>query len=94
MMFDIVSAPEVLDYCRTHTASPDGYARQRFAMAPGLKLWSLTPLLALPGQLTDRLSYKEGHWTAAAHTMATRYMSRIIASRLTAGRQPADKSRE
>ncbi len=94
MMFDIVIAPEVIDYCRTHTASPDEQARQRFAMAPGLKPWSLTPLLALPGQLTDRLYYKEGHWTAVAHAMAARSMGRIIASRLTAGRQPADKSRE
>jgi hypothetical protein len=94
IMFYIPMTQEVNQYRRTHTASPDEQALRRLAVAQGLKLWSLTPLLALSGQPTDRLYYKEGHWTAAAHSMAAGYMSRIIASRLRSGRQPADNSRE
>jgi hypothetical protein len=72
MRFDISIAPEVFNYRRTHAASPDEPARPRRAGAPGLKLWSLTPLLALTGQLTDRLFYLKGHWTAAAHPLVAR----------------------
>jgi hypothetical protein len=79
-MFYIPMTQEVNQYRRRHPAFPDEQARQRLAAAQGLKLWSLTPLLALSGQPTDRLYHKEGHWTAAAHSMAARYMSWIIAA--------------
>ena len=57
-------------------------------------LWSLTPLLAHSGQSIDRLYYPEGHWTAAAHAMAARYLSRLIQSGLVQRRQLMNKSSE
>jgi hypothetical protein len=80
-------AQEVRDYQRTHTISADERAMLQIAADNGMLLWSLTPLLALSGQPIDRLYYPEGHWTAAAHALAARYLSRQIASRLWRHRQ-------
>ncbi|OHE26619.1 MAG: hypothetical protein A3K40_05290 [Syntrophobacterales bacterium RIFOXYC2_FULL_60_23] len=57
-------------------------------------LWSLTPLLAHSGQPIERLYYQEGHWTAAAHAMAARDLSRLIQSGLGRRHQPMNKSTE
>ena len=67
---------------------------QQIAAQNGLMLWSLTPLLAHSGQSIDRLYYPEGHWTAAAHAIAARYLSRLIQSGLVRRRQPINESRE
>jgi hypothetical protein len=88
MMFYIPVAPEVLEYRQKRTISADERAMQRLAAENGLILWSLTPLLAHSGQPIDSLYYPEGHWTAAAHDMAARYMSRLIQSKLVQRRQP------
>jgi hypothetical protein len=89
LMFYIPIAQEVREYRQNRTMSADEQACGRIAADNGIMLWSLTPLLALSGQTIDRLYYQEGHWTAAAHEMAARYMSRCIASRLAERRQPA-----
>jgi hypothetical protein len=73
---------EVLEYRRTHAISADEQAIQRLAADNGMMLWSLTPLLAHSGQPIDRLYYQEGHWTAAAHELAARHLSRLIQSQL------------
>jgi hypothetical protein len=86
MMFYIPSSQEVRHYRRTRTISPDERAIKRIAAANGMRLWSLTPLLAHSGQPVDRLYYKEGHWTAAAHKLAAQYMSRPLERRLTQSR--------
>jgi hypothetical protein len=93
MMFYIPISQEVLEYRQTRTTSPDERAIQRIAAQNGLMLWSLTPLLAHSGQSIDRLYYPEGHWTAAAHAIAARYLSRLIQSGLVR-RQPINNSRE
>jgi lysophospholipase L1-like esterase len=80
-------AQEVLDYHRTHTISADERAVLQIAAENGLPLWSLTPLLALSGQPIDRLYYQEGHWTAAGHELAARYLSRQIENQLWRRRQ-------
>jgi hypothetical protein len=78
---------EVSEYRRTHTISADERAMLQIAADNGMPLWSLTPLLALSGQPIDRLYYQEGHWTAAAHALAARYLSRQIENRLWRRRQ-------
>ena len=83
MMCYIPISQEVLEYRRTRTISPDERAIQRLAADNGMMLWSLTPLLAHSGQSIERLYYKEGHWTAAAHAMAAHYLSRLIQSGLS-----------
>jgi hypothetical protein len=94
MMFYIPISQEVLDYRRTSTISADERAIQRLAADNGIILWSLTPLLAHSGQSIDRLYYPEGHWTAAAHAIAARYLSRLIQSGLVRHRQLINKSSE
>ncbi|MBU4356929.1 MAG: hypothetical protein KJ822_16560 [Proteobacteria bacterium] len=94
MMCYIPISQEVLDYRRTRTISPDERAIQRIAADNGMMLWSLTPLLAHSGQSIERLYYKEGHWTAAAHAMAAQNLSRLIQSGLSRRRQLMNKSRE
>ncbi|MFZ5448000.1 MAG: SGNH/GDSL hydrolase family protein [Thermodesulfobacteriota bacterium] len=87
IMFYIPVSQEVREYQRSRTISADEQACVHIAADNGILLWSLTPLLALSGQPIDHLYYKEGHWTAAAHEVAARYMSRRIADRLSEGRQ-------
>jgi lysophospholipase L1-like esterase len=87
IMFYIPVSQEVREYQKSRTISADEQACVRIAADNGITLWSLTPLLALSGQSIDHLHYQEGHWTAAAHEMAARYMSRCIARRLTERRQ-------
>jgi hypothetical protein len=82
MMFYIPSSQEVRQYRQTDAISFDERAIERIAADNGMMLWSLTPLLAHSGQPIDRLYYKEGHWTAAAHKLAAQYMSRLIERRL------------
>jgi len=82
MMCYIPISQEVLDYRRTRTISPDERAIQRLAADNSMMLWSLTPLLAHSGQSIAHLYYKEGHWTAAAHALAARSLSRLIQSGL------------
>ncbi len=87
IMFYIPIAQEVREYQESRIISADEQACVRIAADNGIMLWSLTPLLALSGQAIENLYYKEGHWTAAAHEMAARYMCRCIARRLTERRQ-------
>jgi hypothetical protein len=87
MICYIPFAQEVREYRRTHTISADERAVLQIAADNGMLLWSMTPLLALSGQPIDRLYYQEGHWTAAAHALAARYLSRQIESRLWRRRQ-------
>jgi hypothetical protein len=94
MIFYIPISPEVLEYRQNRIISADERAIQRIAAENRLMLWSLTPLLAHSGQPIDRLYYQEGHWTAAAHEMAARSMSRLIQRRLVEHRQPIKKSME
>jgi len=94
MMCYIPISQEVLEYRRTRTISADERAIQRLAADSGMMLWSLTPLLAHSGQSIERLYYPEGHWTAAAHAIAARYLSRLIQSGLVRRRQPINPSRE
>jgi hypothetical protein len=88
MMFYVPISQEVRQYRQSRTISSDERAIQRIAADNGMVLWSLTPLLAHSGQPIDRLYYKEGHWTAAAHALAASYMSRLIQRRLLQNRQP------
>lgn len=88
MMFYVPISQEVLAYRQTRVMSPDERAIQHIAAENGMMLWSLTPLLAHSGQPIERLYYQEGHWTAAAHEIAARYLSRLIQSRLVRRRQP------
>jgi hypothetical protein len=92
MMCYIPISQEVLDYRRTSAISPDERAIQRLAADNGITLWSLTPLLAHSGLRIERLYYKEGHWTAAAHALAARSLSRLIQSGLSQRRQLLSKS--
>ena len=94
MMFYIPISQEVLEYRQNRTISADERAIQHIAADNGMMLWSLTPLLAHSGQPIDRLYYKEGHWTAAAHEIAARYLSRLIQSGLVQRRQLMHKSME
>jgi hypothetical protein len=94
MIFYIPTYPEVTEYRKNRSLSRDELAIRRDAAENGLVLWSLTPLLAHSGQPIDRLYYQEGHWTAAGHAMAARYLTRIIQSGLVQDRQPLNKSRE
>jgi hypothetical protein len=94
MMCYIPISQEVLDYRRTRTLSADELAIQHIAADNGMMLWSLTPLLAHSGQPIEHLYYTEGHWTAAAHEIAARYLSRLIQSGLVRRRQPPNKSTE
>jgi hypothetical protein len=87
MIVYIPSSDEVREYRQTRILSPDERAIQRIAADNGLMLWSLTPLLAHAGQSIDRLYYPEGHWTAAAHAIAARYLSPLIQSGLVRHRQ-------
>ena len=82
MMCYIPISQEVLAYRQIRVTSPDERAIQRIAADNGMMLWSLTPLLAHSGQPIERLYYKEGHWTAAAHAMVAHYLSRLIQSGL------------
>jgi hypothetical protein len=85
---------EVLEYRRTRIISADERAMQRLAADSGIMLWSLTPLLAHSGQPIERLYYQEGHWTAAAHALAARDLSRFIQSGLGRRRQLSRQSTE
>jgi len=87
MICYIPISQEVSEYRRTRTISADERAIQRIAADNGMTLWSLTPLLAHSGQPIQRLYYQEGHWTAAAHETAARYLSRLIQRRLVERRQ-------
>jgi hypothetical protein len=87
MMFYIPISQEVVEYRRTRTISADERAIQRLAADNGMMLWSLTPLLAHSGQPIERLYHQEGHWTAAAHAMAARSLSRLIQAELGRRRQ-------
>jgi hypothetical protein len=91
MMFYVPLAQEVQAYRRTSTISADERAIQRIAADNGIVLWSLTPLLAHSGQPIDRLYYKEGHWTAVAHELAARSLSRLIQKELVERRQLMQK---
>jgi len=92
MMCYIPTSQEVLDYRRTRTISPDERAIQRLAADNSMMLWSLTPLLAHSGQSIDRLYYQEGHWTAAAHALAARSLSRLIRNGLGRRHQAMNQS--
>jgi hypothetical protein len=94
MMCYIPISQDVLEYRRTSTISPDERAIQRLAADNGMMLWSLTPLLAHSGQPIERLYHQEGHWTAAAHEIAARYLSRLIQSGLVRRRQLLNRSTE
>jgi lysophospholipase L1-like esterase len=94
IMFYIPEAREVSAYRQTSAISPDERAVQRLAADNGITLWSLTPLLAHSGQPIERLYYKEGHWTAAAHELAAHNLSRFIQSGLGRRRQVTDKTGE
>jgi hypothetical protein len=94
MMCYIPISQEVLDYRRTRTVSADERAIQRLAADNGMMLWSLTPLLAHSGQRIERLYYKEGHWTAAAHAMAAHSLSRLVQSGLEQRRQLMNQSQK
>jgi hypothetical protein len=94
MMFYIPISQEVLEYRQTRNISHDERAVQRLAADNGIMLWSLTPLLAHSGQPMDRLYYKEGHWTATAHELAGRHLSRLIQSGLVGRRQLMPKGME
>jgi hypothetical protein len=87
MMCYIPISQEVLEYRRTRTISADERAIQHIAADNGMTLWSLTPLLAHSGQPIERLYYQEGHWTAAAHELAGRSLSRLIQRELGQRRQ-------
>ena len=91
IMFYIPVSQEVREYQKSRTISADEQACVRIAADNGITLWSLTPLLALSGQSIENLYYKEGHWTAAAHELAARSMSRLVARRLAERRQPAQR---
>lgn len=93
LMCYIPICQEVLAYRRTRTISADERAILRIAADNGMMLWSLTPLLAHSGQPIERLYYKEGHWTAAAHAMAAHSLIRLIQDGL-GRRRLMDKSRE
>ena len=82
-MFHRPISQEVCEYQKGRTVPADGRARVRIAPDNGMRLWSLTTLLALLGQLIQHLYYKEGHRTAAAHKIAACCMGRLIADRLT-----------
>jgi hypothetical protein len=82
---------EVLEFREHRTISPDELAIQQIVEENGGRLWSLTPLLARSGQPIDRLYYKEGHWTAAAHKLVAQYLSRQINHQLT-GSHPIQQS--
>lgn len=88
MMFYIPVAQEVRDYQQNQTLSVDEQLFQQSAVESGLRLWSLTPLLARSGQPIKQLYFKEGHWTAVAHALAAHYMSPLIKSRLLQDSQP------
>lgn len=88
MIFYIPVAQEVLDYRHDQTLSADEQLFREIATENGLRLWSLTPLLARSGQPVGRLYFKEGHWTAVAHALAAHYMSPLIKSRLLQNSQP------
>jgi hypothetical protein len=94
IMFYLPVSQEVREYQTSRTISADERACVRIAADNGITLWSLTPLLAHSGQSIDHLYYKEGHWTAAAHEMAARSMSRLIQSELAGRRQLIKKSLE
>jgi hypothetical protein len=94
MIAYIPSSEEVRDYQQKSAISPDERALQRLAADAGITLWSLTPLLAPPGQSISHFYYPEGHWTAAAHELAARSLSRPIHKRLAERRQPPASSRE
>jgi hypothetical protein len=94
MMCYIPISQEVLEYRRTRTISADERAIQHIAADNGMMLWSLTPLLAHSGQPIENLYHTEGHWTAAAHEIAARYLSRLIQSGLVRRRQLLHKSTE
>jgi hypothetical protein len=94
MIFYIPIAQEVSEYRQTRAISTDERAIQHIAADNGMMLWSLTPLLAHSGQPIHRLYYQEGHWTAAAHTMAARSMSRVIQRQLLEPRRPVKTSLE
>jgi hypothetical protein len=79
--------PEVTGYRKTQTISWDELSLQRLAAENGLAVWSMTPLLAHSGQPIDRLYYTDGHWTAAGHDLAARYLTRIIQRELATRRQ-------
>jgi hypothetical protein len=82
---------EVLEFREHRTISPDELAIQQIVEENGGRLWSLTPLLARSGQPIDRLYYKEGHWTAAAHKLVAQYLSRQIDNQLF-GSHPIQQS--
>jgi hypothetical protein len=87
MIVYIPNSEEVTEYRRARTISADERVMQRLAADNGISLWSLTPLLAHSGQPIERLYYQEGHWTAAAHDTAARFLSRLIHHRLLERRQ-------
>lgn len=91
MMFYIPVSQEVEEYQKSRTISADERACVRIAADNGIVLWSLTPLLALSGQSIQHLYYQEGHWTAATHELASRYMSRYIMTRLMERRHSAQR---
>jgi hypothetical protein len=91
IMFYIPESREVLAYRQTSAISPDELALQRLAADNGITLWSLTPLLAHSGQSIDRLYYREGHWTSAAHELAAHHLSRLLQRELGRRRQIVDK---
>jgi hypothetical protein len=93
IVFYIPDAREVTGYRRTMALSADELAVRRLAADNGIGLWSLTPLLAHSGQTIEGLYYREGHWTAAAHELAARHLSRLVQESLARRRNP-DKTGE
>jgi hypothetical protein len=65
-----------VQHCReTGAQGNDEQALREIAGNLGETVLSLTPLLADSGESLDRLYYAEGHWTAAAHRLAGRFVA-------------------
>jgi lysophospholipase L1-like esterase len=83
MIVYIPMSVEVDAYKKNSKISNDEKAIQQLAQKYGERLFSLTPVFAASPEPLDQLYFlSDGHWTAAGHALAARYLSEQIGDRL------------
>jgi len=85
LVFYVPDARDVWEARRGSAPSVDERAFRELAAELGLRSLSLTPVLAASPEPLERLYVEDGHWSAVAHTLAARALTKVTLDLLERG---------
>jgi hypothetical protein len=90
MFFYLPMAPEIEEYRKNKSISPDEAAFTAIIKKQGKEIKSLTPVLAASAATLPELYFvpRDGHWTARGQALAAQYMGAEIEKRLKSSQPP------